>query len=81
MLSAYSAKATRQPAARFALPSNSNGPGICKPPPTWPLVTVAICKGRGLFRLFFTGSGGHRKRVRMEFTKRIYLARFVNFNS
>ena len=60
----------------------NNVPGIYKPPanmaPLYPLINA---RGRGLFRLLFTGSGGHRQRVRREFTKLIYLARFVNVDS
>ena len=60
----------------------NNVPGIYQPPanmaPLYPLINA---KGRGLFRLLFTGSGGHRQRVRREFTKLIYLTRFVNFDS
>ena len=60
----------------------NNVPGIYKPPanmaPLYPLINA---RGRGLFRLLFTRSGGHRQRVRMEFTKLIYLARFVNVDS
>ena len=80
MLSGHSAKEANPIAARFAVPSNSNGTGIYKPPPSFPLVTVDICKGPRLFCLFFSGSGGHRQRVRMEFTKLIYLVRFVNID-
>jgi len=60
----------------------NNVPGIYKPPanmaPLYPLINA---RGRGLFRLLFTGSGGPRQRGRMEFTKLIYLARFVNVDS
>ena len=36
---------------------------------------------RGLFCLFFSGNGGHQQRAIGEFTKLIYPARFLNFDS
>ena len=60
----------------------NNVPGIYKPPANMtPLYPLIIARVRGLFRLLFAGSGGHRQRVRREFTKLIYLARFVNVDS
>ncbi|MDB5234766.1 MAG: hypothetical protein JWR44_1759 [Hymenobacter sp.] len=61
-------------------PPRSQLPAACfqRPGPSFLLVTAANGKGRGQFRLLFTGSGGRRQRVRREFTKLIYLARFVN---
>ena len=59
-----------------------NVAGIYKPPanmaPLYPLINA---RGRGLFRLLFTGSGGPRQRARRKLTKLICLARFVNVDS
>ena len=80
MLSDGNAKpASQRPVSRFR--PTRMAPAFASPGPFFPLVSVDICKGPRLFRLFFSGNGGHRQRATGEFTKLIYLARFLNFDS
>ncbi len=77
MLRKHSAKETSQrPASRF-LPIRK-APIYASPSPLFSLVSTNNCKGgaAGLFCLLSTENSGYRRRVRMEFTKLIYLVRW-----